>query len=88
VVDDSGPFQISGSELYRRDIALADAGRAGRAALGLSDRLAARSIARKLSCSGIGDQACFYLQRTTEGPSTQASRARPHSVRENSGGFR
>lgn len=88
VVDDSGPFQIWGSELYRRDIALTDAGRAGRTVLGLSERLAARSLARKLSRSGIGDQACFYLQRTVEPRSAQASRVIPHSVRENSGGFR
>jgi SAM-dependent methyltransferase len=87
VVDDSGPFQIWGSELYRRDIALTGAGRAGRAVLGLSERLAARSVVRKLSRAGIGDQACFYLQRTVESPSAQASRALPHSVRENSGGF-
>jgi len=88
VFDDSGPFQIWGSELYRRDIALADAGRGGRAVLGLSERLAARSLARKLSRSGIGDQACFYLQRTIEPPGAQASRVLPHPVRENSGGFR
>jgi SAM-dependent methyltransferase len=66
VADDSGPFQIWGSELYRRDIALADAGRGGRAALGWSERLTARFRARKLSQAGTGDQACFYLQRRNE----------------------
>ena len=58
--DDSGPFQIHGSELYRRDTALVEAGRAGP---GLTARLAARWQARRLRRRGEGDQACFYLRR-------------------------
>lgn len=63
VADDSGPFQIWGSELYRRGISLAQAGRGGRNAFGLRERIVARSRARGLSRRGLGDQACFYLQR-------------------------
>jgi len=63
VADDSGPFQIWGSELYRRDITLEQAGRGGRREFSLLDRLSARVRARQLSRRGSGDQACFYLQR-------------------------
>jgi SAM-dependent methyltransferase len=63
IVDDSGPFQIWGSELYRRDIALSEAGRGGRPALGLRERIRARRRARVLARDGLGDQACFYLER-------------------------
>jgi SAM-dependent methyltransferase len=63
VADDSGPFQIWGSELYRRDVSLVEAGRGGRSALGLRERLAARFRAHSLSRQGLGDQACFYLRR-------------------------
>ncbi len=60
VVDDSGPFQIWGSELYRRDISLADARQRG---IGWRAHLAARFRAGRLRREGLGDQACFYLQR-------------------------
>jgi len=63
VADDSGPFQIWGSELYRRGVSLEEAGHGGRRAMGLMDRIAARTRARGLSRRGLGDQACFYLQR-------------------------
>jgi SAM-dependent methyltransferase len=63
VADDSGPFQIWGSELYRRGVPLAQAGRGGRNELSLLERLRARLRARRLSRQGLGDQACFYLQR-------------------------
>ncbi len=62
-VDDSGPFQIWGSELYRRDIPLSGPGPGGRRALPWSVRLRARRAARRLSRAGLGDQACFYLCR-------------------------
>jgi SAM-dependent methyltransferase len=63
VTDDSGPFQIWGSELYRRGISLDEVGRGGRREFSLLDRLSARIRARRLSRRGSGDQACFYLQR-------------------------
>jgi len=63
VVDDSGPFQIWGSELYRRDIPLVGPGRSGRSALPWSSRIRARLEARRLAREGRGDQACFYLRR-------------------------
>ena len=63
VADDSGPFQIWGSELYRRGVSLEQAGRGGRNEFSLLDRVAARTRARGLSRRGLGDQACFYLQR-------------------------
>jgi hypothetical protein len=63
VADDSGPFQIWGSELYRRGVSLEQAGRRGRNEFSLLDRVAARTRARGLSRRGLGDQACFYLQR-------------------------
>ena len=63
VVDDSGPFQIWGSELYRRGISIGQAGRGGRREFSLLDRLSARIRARQLSRRGLGDQACFYLRR-------------------------
>jgi hypothetical protein len=69
VADDSGSFQIWGSELYRRGISLAHAGRRGRNELSLLDRLTARLRARRLSRQGLGDQACFYLQRLPSRPS-------------------
>ncbi len=65
VEDDSGPFQIWGSELYRRDIALAESKKAPlleRLRNGLA-RLRARTRARDLRRQGLGDQACFYLER-------------------------
>jgi SAM-dependent methyltransferase len=65
VEDDSGPFQIWGSELYRRHLTLAEAGRGGRRAFAWPRRLAFRLRARALRRSGQGDQACFYLQRAT-----------------------
>lgn len=66
VADDSGPFQIWGSELYRRDVPLEQAGRGGSNELSLLDRLAARFRARRLTRQGLGDQACFYLQRVAD----------------------
>jgi SAM-dependent methyltransferase len=63
VDDDSGPFQIWGSELYRRDVPLVEGGRGGRRALGAALRLRARWRARGLRRRGLGDQRCFYLRR-------------------------
>lgn len=63
IEDDSGPFQIWGSELYRRDVALVEAGPGGRGVLSLAERLAARWRAAALRRAGQGDQACFYLLR-------------------------
>lgn len=63
VVDDSGPFQIWGSELYRRDRPLSGSGRRGARGLPLVVRIRARREARRLARSGQGDQACFYLRR-------------------------
>lgn len=63
VEDDSGPFQIWGSELLRRDIALSEAQAGAKSPFGLFGRLAARARARRLSRKGLGDQACFYLER-------------------------
>lgn len=65
IVDDSGPFQILGSELRRRGHALATAGRRGRRVLGPVVRARARWRAGRLRRSGRGDQACFYLRRPT-----------------------
>ena len=62
-VDDSGPFQIWGSELYRRDIPLSGPGESGRSALPWSLRLRARFEAARLRRTELGDQACFYLRR-------------------------
>jgi SAM-dependent methyltransferase len=64
IVDDSGPFQIWGSELYRRGISLEGGGRGGRRALSLRERVSARRRAAALRAQGLGDQACFYLQRS------------------------
>jgi SAM-dependent methyltransferase len=66
VADDSGPFQIWGSELYRRGVPLAQAGRGGSNELSWLDRLKARFRARRLTRLAIGDQACFYLQRLSD----------------------
>jgi len=63
VEDDSGPFQVWGSELYRRDVALSEAGRSGRRIFGVWTRLGFRWQARVWRRAGRGDQACFYLQR-------------------------
>jgi len=63
VEDDSGPFQVWGSELYRRDGLLAEAGRGGARVFGWPTRLAFRGRARRWRRAGRGDQACFYLQR-------------------------
>lgn len=63
VEDDSGPFQVWGSELYRRDVALSGAGRGGARVFGWPARLAFRWRARRWRRAGRGDQACFYLQR-------------------------
>jgi len=63
VEDDSGPFQVWGSELYRRDIALSEAGRGGAGLFGWPARLGFRWRARRWRRAGRGDQACFYLQR-------------------------
>jgi SAM-dependent methyltransferase len=65
VADDSGPFQIWGSELNRRHDSLMQAGGEGRNEYSYRNRLAARLRARGLSRRGLGDQACFYLQRIT-----------------------
>lgn len=62
VEDDSGPFQVWGSELYVRDIALSEAGRHGRRIFGWRQKLAFRRQARAWRRAGRGDQACFYLQ--------------------------
>lgn len=63
VEDDSGPFQIWGSELYCADHALIGAGRGGRRELSLLSRGQARWRARRLRRARIGDQATFYLRR-------------------------
>jgi SAM-dependent methyltransferase len=65
VEDDSGPFQIWGSELYRRDIALAESETEAFPARlrGRLARLSARKKARTLRQQGLGDQACFYLEK-------------------------
>jgi 2-polyprenyl-3-methyl-5-hydroxy-6-metoxy-1,4-benzoquinol methylase len=63
IADDSGPFQIWGSELYRQGERLVTAGRGGQLAFGWRERLAMRKRARELTRQGLGDQACFYLQR-------------------------
>ena len=65
VEDDSGPFQIWGSELYRKDVARAELEKAplpGRLRNWLA-RLRARSQALDLRRQGLGDQACFYLEK-------------------------
>ncbi|MFK7898808.1 MAG: class I SAM-dependent methyltransferase [Myxococcota bacterium] len=69
VEDDSGPFQIWGSELYRRDIALSEsrARPAGQRLRHRLQRLAARRKARALQRQGLGDQACFYLEKREPG---------------------
>lgn len=67
VVDDSGPFQIWGSEAYQRGVSLEEAGRGGRNEFGRIERLSARSRAWMLSRRGVGDQACFYLERIRDG---------------------
>ncbi|MCA9504666.1 MAG: class I SAM-dependent methyltransferase [Spirochaetaceae bacterium] len=72
VVDDSGPFQIWGSEVLRRGQPLATAGRGGRRVLGVTERLRARWRARALRRAGRGDQACFYLERVDDAPGTPA----------------
>jgi len=66
VADDSGPFQIWGSEVCRRGIPLAQAGRGGSNELSRLDRLKTRFRARRLTRLAIGDQACFYLQRLSD----------------------
>jgi SAM-dependent methyltransferase len=63
VVDDSGPFQIWGSELYRRDVPLSQAGRGWRRGLEWQGCLRARRRARALSRDGLGDQKCIYFRR-------------------------
>ena len=63
VVDDSGPFQVWGSEVCRRGVPLSRAGRGGRNVLTLADRLRARFRARQLRARAQGDQACFYLRK-------------------------
>ena len=63
VVDDSGPFQFWGSEVYRRGGSLRSAGRGGRRVLCLPARLLARVRAIRVRHRGEGDQACFYLQK-------------------------
>ena len=63
VVDDSGPFQIWGSELYRRDVPLRSAAAHPRTLADRAARLRARLRALILRATGQGDQACFYLRR-------------------------
>jgi len=63
VEDDSGPFQVWGSELYRGDHPLLTARGGGRRRLSLWSRWRARQQAHGLSRTGIGDQAVFYLRR-------------------------
>ena len=67
VVDDSGPFQFWGSEVYRRGGSLRSAGRGGRRVLGPVDRFAARVRAIRARSRSQGDQACFYLQKSERG---------------------
>lgn len=65
VQDDSGPFQVWGSELYRRDIALAEAEASAfwkRFRLPLA-RFRTRGKVSALRRKGLGDQACFYLEK-------------------------
>jgi len=64
IVDDSGPFQIWGSELYRRDVELTRARRERRLFCGRESPIAARLLARSARRQMLGDQMCFYLQRT------------------------
>jgi SAM-dependent methyltransferase len=69
VADDSGPFQIWGSESIRRDIPLVAArhDRRGTIARGMR-RVFSRLRARDLRSRHLGDQACFYLQRDRTSP--------------------
>jgi SAM-dependent methyltransferase len=68
VEDDSGPFQIWGSEVYRKGRTLLEGGRGGRRCLSMGARLSARWRARRLSQQRLGDQACFYLRWIDSGP--------------------
>ncbi len=63
VEDDSGPFQIWGSEVLRKGRSFAAGSRAARRGLGIRARIGARWQARRLRRRGLGDQACFYLRR-------------------------
>jgi hypothetical protein len=63
VVDDSGAFQIWGSEVCRRGVPLSRAGRGGRSVLTIAGRLRARVRAWQLRARAQGDQACFYLRK-------------------------
>ena len=63
VVDDSGPFQVWGSELYRRDISLVEARQNPGLHLGRGGRLVARIRSWIPRIAEQGDQACFYLER-------------------------
>jgi SAM-dependent methyltransferase len=58
---DSTPFQFVGSELYRRDIALAKAGPQARFTPEEMD--AFRAATARANAAGHGDQVAFYLHR-------------------------
>ncbi|MEE8164483.1 MAG: class I SAM-dependent methyltransferase [Myxococcota bacterium] len=63
VVDDSGPFQVWGSELYRRGVPLVSSRSLRRSVLEGRTRATARIRTQWLRAVSRGDQACFYLQR-------------------------
>lgn len=67
VVDDSGPFQIWGSELVRRGVPLVEATQKRRRFFSAEAGWVARIRAWRLRRRGLGDQACFYLQRIEGG---------------------
>lgn len=56
---DSTPFQFVGSELYRRNIALAEAG--SQARLSTEEMAGFRALTTQVNAAGQGDQAAFYL---------------------------
>ncbi len=58
---DSTPFQFVGSDLYRRNIALAEAG--SQARLTPREMAAFRRETTRANDAGQGDQAAFYLRR-------------------------
>lgn len=57
---DSTPFQFVGSELYRRNIALAEAG--SQARLSAEEMAGFRALTTQANAAGQGDQAAFYLR--------------------------
>ena len=64
---DSGPTQILGSELYRRDIPLNTAKQLKKSVLTRALRRVAQRHTEELNRSERGDQAVFFLRRTGNG---------------------